>query len=81
MTEPPKSRLRQLLKKPEGQRVGRALASLLAMGVISIGILGVLLIWHAVRRGRLIQESLDPPRDVVLPDLTEPSSPSTDSPT
>ena len=43
--------------------------SLLGVGIASIGVLGALMIWHLVRRGRLIRESLSPPRDVRLPDL------------
>ena len=80
MAEPPKTPLRQLLKKPEARRrVGRAVVSLLGVGLVSITAIGALLIWHIVRRGRLIQESLGPPRHVVLPDLTEPSPSPADS--
>lgn len=65
-----RSRLRQLLDRPEARgRVSRAVASLLGVSVLSIGVVGALLIWHMVRRGRLIRESLGPPRDVQLPDL------------
>jgi hypothetical protein len=61
--EPKRSRLRQLLERPEARkRVSRAVASLLGVGILSIGVLGALVIWHLVRRGRLIQESLRPPR-------------------
>lgn len=68
--EPPRSRLRQLLDRPDARpRVGRAVASLLCASVATIGVLGVLLIWHLVRRGRLIREGLKPPRPVRLPDL------------
>ena len=82
MAEPPKTRLRQLLEKPEArQRVGRAVASGLAVGVVSIAAIGALLVWHMVRRGRLIRESLGPPRHVVLPDLAEPSQTPSDSST
>ena len=59
--------------------MGRAVVSLLSVGVISIAAVGALLIWHVVRRGRLIQERLGPPRHVVLPDLAEPSSSPTDT--
>jgi hypothetical protein len=37
--------------------------------VVSIGAIGALVIWHLVRRGRLIRESLGPPRGVELPEL------------
>jgi len=70
MTEPRRrSQLRRLLDRPDARpRVSRAVASLLGVGVLSIGVLGALLIWHLVRRGRLIRERLAPPRDVRLPD-------------
>lgn len=64
------SRLREILDKPGGrQRLSRPVASLLATVVASIGILGALVIWHLVRRGRLIQHRLGPPRDVRMPEL------------
>jgi hypothetical protein len=69
MPEPHGSRLRQLLQKPEARRpVARAVASLLGVCVVSIGVIGTLVIWHLVRRGRLIRDQLGPPRDVRLPD-------------
>jgi hypothetical protein len=68
--EPRRSRLRQLLDRPDAKpRVTRAVASLLGVGILSIGTVGALLIWHIARRGRLIREGLAPPRDVRLPDL------------
>ena len=45
------------------------MASLLGVGVVSIGVVGWLTVWHLVRRGRLIRERLNPPQDVRLPDL------------
>ncbi|MFO0952221.1 MAG: hypothetical protein U0835_13935 [Isosphaeraceae bacterium] len=72
MREPEKSRLRQLLDRPEARpRVSRAVASLLVVGLVSIAAIGALTIWHLVRRGRLIQARLAPPRDVRLPDAFE----------
>jgi hypothetical protein len=47
--------------------VSRAVASLLAASVFAIAALGVLIIWHLVRRGRLIREGLDRPRPVRWP--------------
>jgi len=74
--EPKRSRLRQLLERPDARpRVSRAVASLLAASVVSIAVLGVLLIWHLVRRGRLIRQGLHPPRPVRWPAL-EPGEPS-----
>lgn len=66
------SQLRRLLATPEARpRVKRAVGSLLAVGVVSIGVIGALIIWHLIRRGRLIREGLPPPREVELPDLSE----------
>lgn len=68
--EPPKTPLRQLLERPEARpRVKQAVASLLGVGVFAIGVIGVLVIWHLVRRGRLIRDRLSAPRDARLPDL------------
>ncbi len=78
MAQPKASRLREILEKPGAKtRVGRAVASLIGVGIFSIAVLGCLLIWHAVRRGRLIRQSQPPPRDVSLPDL-DPAAPSRD---
>src|SRR4051794_10177361 len=68
--EPRPSRLRQLLARPDARpRVRRAVTSLLGVTVASIAVIGGLLLWHIARRGRLIRERLNPPRDVRLPDL------------
>ncbi len=65
---PPRSRLRQILDdKPEARpRLGKAVAALLGTGLVTLAALGGLLIWHIMRRGRLIRERLNPPR-VVRP--------------
>jgi len=64
MPEPPPSRLRQLLQRPDArQRVSEAVVALLRVGVISIGVIGALTIWHLLRRGRLIRDSQPPPRN------------------
>jgi hypothetical protein len=47
-------------------------ASLLGVAVASIGIVGALMIWHLVRRGRLLRARLAPPRDVWLPRVDRP---------
>jgi hypothetical protein len=63
--EPPRSELRRLLGRPDAApRVSRAVASLLAASIVAIAVLGALVIWHLVRRGRLIREGLKPPRPV-----------------
>ena len=50
--EPPRSRLRQILdERPEARpRLGRAVAELLGTTLVAVVALGVLLIWHLVRR-------------------------------
>jgi hypothetical protein len=79
MPEPksePRTRLRQLLERPEARpRVRGAVVSLLAVTIVSIGTFGLFLIWHLVRRGRLIRESQPPPRAVRLPDRAPPADP------
>jgi hypothetical protein len=72
--EPPRSRLRRLLdERPEARpRIGRAIAVLLGTGLVALAAFGVLLIWHVVRRGRLIRERLSAPRVVRLPEFPTP---------
>jgi hypothetical protein len=66
--EPKRSRLSQLLERPDARpRVSRAVASLLAVSIVAIAALGVLLIWHLARRARLIREGLNRPRPVRWP--------------
>jgi hypothetical protein len=69
--EPKRSRLRRLLdERPEARpRVGRAIAILLGTGLIAFAAFGVLLMWHIVRRGRMIRERLSAPRIVRLPEF------------
>ena len=63
-----RSPLRRILdENPEARpRVGKAIAALLGAGLVTLAALGGLLIWHIMRRGRLIRESLNSPR-VVRP--------------
>lgn len=63
-----RSPLRRILdENPEARpRVGKAIAALLGTGLVTLAALGGLLIWHILRRGRLIRESLNSPR-VVRP--------------
>ena len=69
MPEPAPGRLRRLLERPDARRkVVRAVVSLLGVGIATIGVIGALMIWHLVRRGRLIREGLNPPRVVHLPE-------------
>jgi hypothetical protein len=68
--EPKRTKLRQLLDQPGARpRVSRAVVSLLTASLVSIAVLGVLLIWHLVRRGRLIRHGLGSPRPVRWPSL------------
>jgi hypothetical protein len=73
MAEPRRSRLRQLLQKPEARpRLTRAVAALLGTGLVSIAIIGALTIWHLIRRGRLIRDALPPPRGPGSTDFCRP---------
>jgi len=75
---PAPNRWRRLLERPDARpKVVRAVGSLLGVGVATIGVIGALVIWHLVRRGRLIREGLNPPRGVHLPGF-EPTEPETD---
>ncbi|MDR3632279.1 MAG: hypothetical protein P4L84_00505 [Isosphaeraceae bacterium] len=69
MPEPPRSRLRQLLDRPDaGPRVRKAVLSLLGTVIASIAVIGALLMWHLSRKARLIREQLKPPRASSLSD-------------
>jgi len=58
-------------------RIGWVVSALLGTGLAAIAAIGLLAIWHLVRRGRLIRERLGPPKVVRLPDLKpRPSEPS-----
>jgi hypothetical protein len=51
------------------KRIGEAVAYGLGTALVALAALGGLVIWHLVRRGRLIRERQAPPRIVRLPDL------------
>ena len=58
-SEPPKDR-RPLLERPdlkpaERARIGRAVAILLGWGLVASAVLGLLALWHLVRRGRVLR--------------------------
>jgi hypothetical protein len=63
--------LRRLLEeRPEARpRLARAIAELIAATLVALVAIGALLIWHVMRRARLIRERLSAPRAVDLPDL------------
>jgi len=69
--EPPPSRLRRILQeRPEVRsRLGWTITALLGTALIALAAIGALVIWHLVRRGRLIRDRLNPPRIVRLPEL------------
>jgi hypothetical protein len=70
-SEPRRSRLRQILdEQPQARsRVGRAVAVLLGTSLVALAAIGALVIWHLLRRGRMIRERLNPPRKVWLPEI------------
>ncbi len=57
--------------------MSRAVVSLLTTAVIAIAALGTLLIWHFVRRARLIRAGLNPPRPVRWPEINREPAPRT----
>jgi hypothetical protein len=65
-----RSQLSRILEeRPEARsRLGRAVAALLGTFLVAVAVSGGLLIWHVMRRGRLIRERLNAPRIVRLPD-------------
>jgi hypothetical protein len=70
-SEPRRSRLRRILdEQPQARsRIGRAVAILLGTSLVALAAIGALVIWHLIRRGRLIRERLKPPRKVSLPEI------------
>src|SRR5207253_672134 len=76
MAEPSPRRLSRLLERPDAERrIGWAVVSLMGAGLVAMAALGALLIWHFIRRGRLIRERLGPPRVVRLPEIDPKPSP------
>jgi hypothetical protein len=71
----PRTQLRKILEEsPEARpRVVQAVAALIGTALIALAALSALLIWHIMRRGRLVRERLGAPRVVHLPDLPEKS--------
>lgn len=55
---------------PGGRKqVGRAIQMWVAVTLGGVAILGALVIWHLVRRGRRVRERLGPPREILWPDV------------
>ena len=63
----------------ERPRFARAVGSLLGAGLVAVGAIGFLVVWHLVRRGRLIREGLSPPRKVRLPEIEPTQQPRPDA--
>ena len=64
---------RPILNRPElgpeeRQRIGRLIVVLLGWGLVATALLGFLVLWHLIRRGRILRSNLAPPRPVSLPD-------------
>jgi hypothetical protein len=68
--EPRRSALKRILDEhPESRpRLARAIIALGATTLVAVAAVGALLIWHVIRRGRLIRERLSVPRSVNLPE-------------
>jgi hypothetical protein len=71
--EPRRNWLRRIIGRgpAERQRLAEAVAALLGTALVAFAAVGGLLIWHLVRRGRIIRNRLDPPKIVRMPDLEE----------
>jgi hypothetical protein len=70
----PKKDPRPLLERPdlkpeERVRIGRAVVGLLGWGLVASTVLGLLALWHLVRRGRALRANLPQPRSVSLPEV------------
>lgn len=77
MSEPSEGLLRRTLEQHPADRgrLARAVGSLLAVAVVGLAAIGFLVIWHLVRRGRMIREGLQPPRNVRLPEIDRTAAP------
>jgi hypothetical protein len=60
------------LKPEERVRIGRAVVGLLEWGLVATALLGLLALWHLVRRGRVLRANLTQPRSVSLPEDDRP---------
>ena len=61
---------RRDLPPSQRARIGRLAASLLGWGLVASTVLGLLALWHLVRRGRILRANLAPPKPVVsLPEI------------
>jgi hypothetical protein len=71
--EPRRNWLRRIIGRgpAERKRLAEAIAALLGTALVALAAVGGLLIWHLVRRGRIIRGRLDPPRIVRTPDTLD----------
>ena len=70
---PAKNDRRPLLERPELKpeervRIGKAVVVLLGWGLVATALLGLLALWHLIRRGRALRANLTQPRSVSLPE-------------
>jgi hypothetical protein len=67
--EPRHNWLRRIIAKGPSarRRLGEAIAALLGTALVALAAIGGLVIWHLVRRGRIMRERLAPPRIVRMP--------------
>jgi hypothetical protein len=52
-------------------QAGRVAAALLGATLLALVAWAALAVWHLIRRGRLIQERLEPPRPIRWPEEAE----------
>lgn len=57
------------LKPEERVRIGRAAAVLLGWGLVASALLGLLALWHLIRRGRILRQGQPPPKPAPLLDV------------
>ncbi len=55
------------LKPEDRRRIGRALIPVLGWGLAATALLGLLTLWHLIRRGRILRANLPPPK--LIPPL------------
>ncbi len=55
------------LKPEDRRRIGRALVPLLGWGLAATVVLGLLTLWHLIRRGRVLRANLPVPK--IIPPL------------
>jgi hypothetical protein len=71
--EPRRSWLRRIIGQgpTARKRLSEAVAALLGTALVALAAIGGLVIWHLVRRGRIIRQRLAPPKVVRMPELSD----------